>query len=404
MRRRAISVFAFGVLSRVFSASATILLIRLLPVNEYAEYTIALSVVTLISQSIANSINRLYIISYKKHRLGDYRGSLLIVQSLVAASIAWCFQYALGLSSTIGAAIILLSIAIISSEYVKTEFQRQEKFSNYSWIEVARGGAWFILIAILMLVLNEMDAKSALIIQGLAIALITVPVISRLGMGIGMFRIREGYRMLSLMLSGTHSYLFLYMISIAVFSQLDVLMLKALSDQMNLATYGSAYRYYSILLLGLSSVHAVLLPSVAKIETLDELHAIYKKHIPLIIIFSSCVIASMFVAAHIIPWVDKGRYPGAVQVYWIMAASSILSFAFSPHVHLIMRFERFKYLFCVAALSTLLNGLLNILLIPGYGATGAAITTLVAFGVLNSSIFIKGLLLTKGKKNFSQLK
>ena len=65
------------------------------------------------------------------------------------------------------------------------------------------------------------------------------------------------------LLRGDYTFLFAYFFVLGLFTQTDIFMLKIVGDADMLASYGSAFRYYSILSLALGAVHAVLLIPLA---------------------------------------------------------------------------------------------------------------------------------------------
>ena len=68
-----------------------------------------------------------------------------------------------------------------------------------------------------------------------------------------------------------------------------------------------------------------------------------------------------------------------------------MSFTFSPYVNLLIRFEDFRVMLGLLIVGLSLDGALNLALIPSAGATGAAIATSIASGLINTSIFVRSL-------------
>jgi O-antigen/teichoic acid export membrane protein len=188
---------------------------------------------------------------------------------------------------------------------------------------------------------------------------------------------------------GSYKYLFGYFVVLAVFSQMDIFLLKWLSTDKELATYGSAFRYYTIALLALNSIQTVLLPMIQRAQTADDIYALYKKHLQLLILLIPGLIVGAWASQWIIPFVDQGKYPAAVLTFQILGSSAAISLLFSPHSSLVFRFEDFKFLFALILVGLLVLVALNIILIPPYGSIGAAIATLVGFGAVNTGIFVR---------------
>lgn len=162
-----------------------------------------------------------------------------------------------------------------------------------------------------------------------------------------------------------------------------------------IATYGSAFRYYSILSLALGSVHAVLLPMIQKSSSHQELRHLFAKHRQIVMAFIVVVTFAGWLAGWVIPWIDAGKYPEAVATFRILCVSAVISFAFSPHVNLVMRFERYKFLLCLIVAAFALNVSINLALIPSYGAVGAAIATMISAATVTISIYVESRKLIK---------
>jgi O-antigen/teichoic acid export membrane protein len=74
----------------------------------------------------------------------------------------------------------------------------------------------------------------------------------------------------------------------------------------------------------------------------------------------------------------------------------VISFAFSPHVNLIMRFEKFRFLSVLIVIALFINVILNFVFIPLLGAVGVAIATLIASASVTVPIYIKSRRITFG--------
>jgi O-antigen/teichoic acid export membrane protein len=190
------------------------------------------------------------------------------------------------------------------------------------------------------------------------------------------------------MLRPQHGYLLGYFIVLALFSQVDIFMLKALADADTLASYASAARYYQLLSLALGAVHAVILPSMQAADSSPALDDLFRKHSWLLAAFAPVVAACAVLATWVLPWVDLGRYPDSVPTFQILCVSAVVSFAFSPHVNLVFTQRRFRFLFLLIVSALAINMALNAALIPLMGERGAAIATLVGSACVTIPIFV----------------
>src|SRR5262249_41379440 len=96
----------------------------------------------------------------------------------------------------------------------------------------------------------------------------------------------------------SYSYLIGYFFLLAVFGQIDIFMLKFLSSDHELATYGTAFRYYTAVILVLNSIHTVVLPLVQRAQTKQELNHIYKRHFQMLML----LIPTILLGAVLAPW------------------------------------------------------------------------------------------------------
>jgi O-antigen/teichoic acid export membrane protein len=188
---------------------------------------------------------------------------------------------------------------------------------------------------------------------------------------------------------GPYALLFAYFSVMAVFSQLDVIMVRWLADDRVLASYGAAMRYYGVLSLALGAVHAVLLPAIQQARSGRELDVLFGQHLRLVMIFGSVAVLAGAAAGWVMPWVDRGRYPDSVTAFRVLAISAVVSFAFSPHVNLLMKLERFRFLLLLIAAALGANFAMLLWLVPRYAAVGASVSTLVAAACVTIPIYFE---------------
>ena len=385
-----LQVFSLDIVAKVLLGLVGIILIRFMPKMEYALYTVAISVVSVITQTLASSFNRIYIVGSDQFSLGNASSSFLGLQLLIMLLLT---LLSLPLVGVVGSAywfVMLLSLATCLSEFSKTFFQKQLKFVRFSLVELARvlafGGAVIVLIYV---VGHELNAWHVLLVQSLAM-LVTFLTLSSKQLRIrDLVAVNAATQLAAKVLRGPYRYLFGYFFVLAFFTQVDVFMLRALADDSALATYGSAFRYYSLLSLALGAVHVVWLPVVQNVQSLAELTTILVYHKRMVLLFAPVVLMGAWAAQWIIPLIDMGKYPDAVLIFRILAISAIVSFAFSPYVNLVMRFEDFKFLFVLIILALLMDVGLNFALVPVHGPVGTAIAAFVAFGIVNGATFVR---------------
>ena len=387
--RPVILVLLTDLASKLLLGLIWLLLIRYMSAKEFALLTLATSVATVASQTLGSSINRIYILDRSGAVHGD-PGPLVLFQAgaLILLGIAG-LPFVEGLPGIAYPLTVLLALGMLLSDFGKTMYQKQLNFSTFSLIELARSA--LVSATLIALILQEGAAARAwqvIAVQAVALWLLSLIVI-RCHIDLRKsLDFRRGMALLRPVLGNGHGYLFGYFFALAFFSQIDIFLIKVLSDQATLASYGSAARYYQLLSLALAAVHAVFLPTMQQLETPAATNAFLGRHIRMLLVFAPIVLACALAAPWLLPWIDLGRYPAAVPTFQILCLSVIISFAFSPHVNLVFIHRRFRFLLVLIVVALAVNVGLGMMLIPDYGGRGAAVATLAASASVTVPIYI----------------
>jgi len=383
-----LQVFVFDLVAKALLGGAAIVLIRYTPEQEYATYTFALAISTLFSQTITSTINRIYIIGYEEFKVRHELSAFLWLQIWGIAALSLALM---PLASQLGAAYYFaagLAAASCLSEYCKTSLQQAQRFFGYSMAELGRAvvtaGGVLVLVFIYG---HSVPAEGILLAQAVTVGALFLMLFHRTIDIAGAFRIRSATRLAATIARGEYKWLLGYFLVLSLFGQVDVFMLKALASSSELAGYGAAFRYYSLLSLALAAVHVVLLPVIRQLNNIEELRRVTAKHLMLTLAFIPLVLLLGWIAQWFLPWIDLGKYPQSVDVFRVLCASAVISFAFSPYVNIVMRYQKFRFLSGLIIFSLTVAVLLNLFLIPELGAIGAAMTTLTASASFNVPIF-----------------
>ncbi len=388
--RHFVQVLSFDVLAKLALGAVTIALIRFMPVEEYAVLTFAVSAAGLAAQIFSAGVNRIYIVGFDHHALAGKVEALITLQligvaaaALVAAPFAGAFR---GLYHVV----VALAGAMVISEFSKTYYQRELRFARYSGIEIARTAAQAVAVGALLLAYGDaLDAASVLWAQVGALTLAFCAALCPVLRWRSLADVPSVGALVRSIAAGPYVLLFAYFSIVAVFSQLDVVMVRWLADDQVLASYGAALRYYALLSLALGAVHAVLLPAIQQARSSQELDGLYAQHFRLVLVFAPAVILAGAAAGWVMPWVDQGRYPDSVAAFRVLAVSAVVSFAFSPHVNILMKLERFRFLVALVALALGVNVVMLLLLVPRYGAIGASVGMLIAAACVTLPIYFE---------------
>ena len=146
---------------------------------------------------------------------------------------------------------------------------------------------------------------------------------------------------------------------------------------------------YSFLILGLSSVHKVLLPKISsgkKDNIKLSLLELNKIGFVLIVIYLLCLPFSK-VMFSLLYGVDK--YANAYLVFDILALSAILSFILSPYINILNRTGDFGFLLKYSGIVMLISIPCHFLGYFLYGTIGVACTTLLSHASFNLIVSVK---------------
>jgi len=389
MLKNITKVFSYSIVTNAFGAIIAFTLIRMMSPNQYAVYTMVLAIVSVLTGIMVSAFNRIFIVGYIRFNIGEEIGAFFAAQ-IVILTIIWLIIWPFkGSSPILYILALFLALALCIIEFLRTDYQRLLIFSRYSQVLLAKTVLFFLLILCAINICGaQIQAWHAILAQAFASLFVALPIILQRKMLKGFSNLGSSLQMICSIILGEYRYLFGYLFVLAFFSQLSVFMLNSLSEKYNVATYGSAVRYYNFLLIGLNSVKAVYLPVIQNAISAMEIKRIFRRHRYLVLLSIPIFLIGCFISEWLIPLIDKGKYPDAIVVFQVLALSAFVSFAFSPHVTVIMKSERFLFLFVLILVGSLMNICINYFLIPTHGALGAACATFITYSFVNSIIFI----------------
>ena len=246
--RHLFQVFSFDIVSKAMVGVLGILAIRYMSENEYATYVFALALSAVVAQTLSASFNRVYLLAYQSLGLSINAASFLGLQLIIIVMLGILGFPFFDRLSWVYFLTCALSIATCLTEYAKTFFQRELRFVRFSLVELLRSATFLIgSLVIIWAVGFGLSAWHLLLMQIASMLLVFWVSVCRSVTYTDVIRIRPAITMGKQILHGEFSYLFAYFFLLAIFSQIDMLMMKACASNVELATYGSAFRYYAVL-------------------------------------------------------------------------------------------------------------------------------------------------------------
>ena len=172
-------------------------------------------------------------------------------------------------------------------------------------------------------------------------------------------------------------------VATTIYTNLDNVMLGFMKDDVEVGYYGAAVKIKNILLSIVTSVSTVLLPRasyyVDKGE-MDEFYRILKKTMHFIVLVAfSFALYFMFFAEEGIMFLSGKEYMGAVTpMQVIMPTLLLIGITNVTGIQMMVPLGLEKQVLYSEIVGAVVDLILNAILIPELGATGAAIGTLVA--------------------------
>ena len=176
-----------------------------------------------------------------------------------------------------------------------------------------------------------------------------------------------------------------------IFGELDVLMLGMLSDEATTGLYRAAWTYAMVLSFLSMSVSNVLFPKITSFSDIGAMKAFVRKALKLTSLLALATLPALPVVHWFVPWYDP-QYAGAVSIFYIMYVGTAFDLVIGPLGFTLYSLDRPDVLAKIAIGKVVLHAAANWILIPMYGAHGAAwasIVTRVLGGLLAVAIMLR---------------
>lgn len=388
MKRKILGVLSFDFLAKIILGIVSILLIRYMPTGEYATYTLCISAVSVVSQIPINIADRIYLVGHNKFKIYENIGNLLLIQIIMVSFLSIAALIFLQ-SIKIIVSIFFLSTAYCITQYVKVVQQWELKFKIYSAVEMAKSFLFLVLICGSLLIFSGLNFETVISIQFFAFFISSLPLI------FGIFRKKDSISITgSIFLSkaifeSKYKFLMGFVCVGAFLPQINVFLISMMEDGYLVSSYGASFKYFSILNLALSATHVVLLPSIQKAKSQEEINAIFVDMKKFVWLVSPIIIIGSIVSSWLIPLLDGGKYPDSIITFQILSIAALISFWFSPYITILMKYEDFKFLYYIAIIGFVLSMSFGGTLIYFGGVKGAGVAYLLVYSFVNFSIFIR---------------
>lgn len=171
-------------------------------------------------------------------------------------------------------------------------------------------------------------------------------------------------------------------------SKLDIFMLGFLSSKTNVGLYSVALQIAGTILIGQTIVNAIIGPKIARMYASGDIQELQK------LISHACRLTSLLAVTCFLIIIVFGQllieivfgmdFSSSYNITLITCAGFAFSAIMGPVVLTLNMAGHERTTMWVVAFSAVVNALLNIFLIPRYGAEGAAVATLITVVVIQS--------------------
>jgi O-antigen/teichoic acid export membrane protein len=391
------AVFSGDVVSKLFAVLSTIILIRGLDQEDYGLYTNFTAVMSFIATTIGYGMNisaarysTAYLAIHRKHPETIYPLNfgiqILLYIPVGALSLFYPSKIShiffgtevYSMAITLGGA---ASIGLIIIQLASSIFQSSQDFRNYVLLLMLR--QLVILCAVILLSIFNYSN-----FIGISVAICCIQIMFGAAvllylkdwLCVGSVELQV---MTDLWKSG--GMLTLYFFLLSLFGQLDIFMLSRFRTPDEIAVYGVAYRYYSLALMALSSIHVVLLPKFSTPEFADpqkqrEFRFKWLR-------FSSLSIVPIFIlglfSEPVFATLNGAKYFASIPLFKVFCIGMFISLVFSPLVNILIANNNHRFLVALSCGVLLLNFVGHYYFTAKYGVMAASVVTVVSSAIMN---------------------
>lgn len=390
-----VKVYIFDMIAKAFSALISILIIRILTVNDYSEYTFFFSISSFLSGILGSGIGLAYTTYAVELRETNKHADALLFHemikkllyiypmlSMVCFIIIVSFVGGNALTVFMG---ILYGMLLSFNQIMIVFFQARKKYIVAGLVSNIKSILLSLILAVILLSknCNILAVYSVYVLTIAASMIVSYCLIYR---NIGRIELESAANQSLKNMLKDSIWTILYMFAISAFNQVDVMMLKLFTNDTAVANYGVAFKYYTLVISLLPAIQVVLRVNSSGSEMKDPKYRKNKviqwtkKITPFAMIL---LIVGIVGAKLLFPIINGKQYDSAIYAFDVLMIGASLSYITAPNVSIMVGSRKQKVLFILSAISFITNVVGNYFFIPSGGIIAAAIATVVAHFILN---------------------
>jgi O-antigen/teichoic acid export membrane protein len=203
-------------------------------------------------------------------------------------------------------------------------------------------------------------------------------------------------------LSAESGWLTLFNLSFSAYAFMDVYVIAAVLNPVDVATFGAAQRYYNVLLAAVPPILAVLRVRTSQRDIVDSARAQREMLVSWSRRSAAPVAVMLAIAAAIapffIPVIDDGRYSLSIPVFQILLVGAFAIYVTMPSQNLLMSQRRFRILALTGVGSLGAKAVADVLGGTLFGVVGVAIATTVITALTTAALSVFALQQTRDQK------
>jgi len=175
-----------------------------------------------------------------------------------------------------------------------------------------------------------------------------------------------------------------------IYFRIDVFILANTRSSSEVGLYGLAYQFFEASLAIPIFFANALYPILAGLYSKD--FSQFKKQISvwlkLLTFFSILLVFALILASFLIPIIYQGGFAGSVAALQILAVGVPFFFISALLWHLLIIYDKQKYLIIVYGVGAVFNVIANLIFIPRFGYLAASVITVISEGLITLLLFL----------------
>lgn len=337
-------LFIVDGVSKLFLALASLLLIKYLPVNDFAEFSIVFTASMMAYQTVGGVVERLYISDYNKFN-SEGGGSGFPLMGAVGVAISTYIYSSVGFYYALFAFVLVIICTKYQVQRIKK--QKEERFFTYAMVDMLKNLFWLLLIYLkveiavdYMRIDNVLYALSTFALLAIASNLLLGLFSNEADLDVYSVNSRFSKMLRSVKYFVSRKDVVAYSIIGGVIPYYPFIIATLTHDKPLIATYGAAMRYQAIFSMAIMAVNTVVIARFCNNKSMISEHSKnFYKILPLLLLFLGATISVVY---YIIPYVDGGKYPGLQIAFVILSMCSAVSLMSTVAVNKLLAFNNYN--------------------------------------------------------------